>query len=240
MPEPWRADKVDLVEMRGEVYSPMEKFQELNARLNEAGDKPFANGATPRPVRQGPARHRLPPVHMGVDGIGILEGYSAVPASPGVRPAEDLGPAHLPAQPGGRRPGGVGTSSPARREPVLRRARGEAFELDEIRLQGRLGSTARAPRWAIACKYAPRRRLEHQAGEQGGRRPHRPGRAVRAGEPVRWPKQRGEFAALHNQEVVKAKGVLIGDTVVLRKAGDGIPGIPDRWPTSGTAASGSS
>ena len=98
-------------------------------------------------------------------------------------------------------------------------------KVDEIPLQGRLGSTSRAPRWAIAWKYPPEEvntklvDIRVGVGRTGRVTPY----AVV--EPVTVAGSEVEFATLHNQEVVKAKGVLIGDTVVLRKAGDVIPEI---------------
>lgn len=102
---------------------------------------------------------------------------------------------------------------------------GVVVKLDEIPLQGRLGSTSRAPRWAIAYKYAPEevnsRLVDIRVGVG------RTGRVTPYAqvEPVTVAGSEVEFATLHNQDVVKAKGVLIGDTVVLRKAGDVIPEI---------------
>ncbi|MFD8021719.1 NAD-dependent DNA ligase LigA, partial [Streptomyces lavendulae] len=102
---------------------------------------------------------------------------------------------------------------------------GVVVKLDEIALQGRLGSTARAPRWAIAWKYAPEEvnskliDIKVGVGRTGRVTPYA------QVEPVTVAGSEVEFATLHNQEVVKAKGVLIGDTVVLRKAGDVIPEI---------------
>lgn len=102
---------------------------------------------------------------------------------------------------------------------------GIVVKVDEIPLQGRLGSTARAPRWAIAWKYAPEEvntklvDIRVGVGRTGRVTPY----AVV--EPVTVAGSEVEFATLHNQDVVKAKGVLIGDTVVLRKAGDVIPEI---------------
>jgi DNA ligase (NAD+) len=102
---------------------------------------------------------------------------------------------------------------------------GVVVKLDEIRLQGRLGSTARAPRWAIAWKYAPEEvntklvNIRVGVGRTGRVTPYA------QVEPVTVAGSEVEFATLHNQDVVKAKGVLIGDTVVLRKAGDVIPEI---------------
>jgi len=102
---------------------------------------------------------------------------------------------------------------------------GVVVKLDELRLQGRLGSTARAPRWAIAYKYAPEEvntkliDIKVGVGRTGRITPYA------QVEPVTVAGSEVEFATLHNQEVVKAKGVLIGDTVVIRKAGDVIPEI---------------
>jgi DNA ligase (NAD+) len=233
IPERLTGDRVpDLVEIRGEVYFPMEKFEELNRRLVEAGDKPFAN---PRNAAAGSLRQKDPrvtatrPLHMVVHGIGVLEGYSGL-----TRLSEAYGLLKewgLPTSPYNR---AVGTLAEVHefisyygenRHSVVHEIDGVVVKLDEIRLQGRLGSTARAPRWAIAYKYAPEEvntklvDIKVGVGRTGRVTPYA------QVEPVTVAGSEVEFATLHNQEVVKAKGVLIGDTVVLRKAGDVIPEI---------------
>jgi DNA ligase (NAD+) len=233
IPERLTGDKVpDLVEIRGEVYFPMEKFDELNKRLTEAGDKPFAN---PRNAAAGSLRQKDPrvtatrPLHMVVHGIGVLEGYPGLtrlseaydllktwglPTSPHNRAVETLAEVHEFIAYYGEN-----------RHSVEHEIDGVVVKLDEIRLQGRLGSTARAPRWAIAYKYAPEEvntkliDIKVGVGRTGRVTPYA------QVEPVTVAGSEVEFATLHNQEVVKAKGVLIGDTVVLRKAGDVIPEI---------------
>ncbi|MER6537678.1 NAD-dependent DNA ligase LigA [Streptomyces sp900105755] len=222
----------DLVEIRGEVYFPMEKFAELNERLVAAGDKPFAN---PRNAAAGSLRQKDPrvtasrPLHMVVHGIGALAGFEGLnrlseaydllktwglPTSPHNRVVDDLdGVREFIAYYG------------ENRHSVEHEIDGVVVKLDEIRLQGRLGSTARAPRWAIAYKYAPEEvntkliDIKVGVGRTGRVTPYA------QVEPVTVAGSEVEFATLHNQEVVKAKGVLIGDTVVLRKAGDVIPEI---------------
>ncbi len=220
-----------LVEVRGEVFFPMERFEELNARLVEAGDKPFAN---PRNAAAGSLRQKDPkvtasrPLHMVVHGIGAREGFGAdrlsraygqlrgwgLPVSPHVRVVDGLdGVKEFIAEYG------------ERRHSVEHEIDGVVVKLDEIPLQGRLGSTSRAPRWAIAWKFPPQEvntklvDIRVGVGRTGRVTPY----AVV--EPVTVAGSEVEFATLHNQEVVKAKGVLIGDTVVLRKAGDVIPEI---------------
>lgn len=221
-----------LVEIRGEVYFPMEKFEELNARLVEAGDKPFAN---PRNAAAGSLRQKDPrvtasrPLHMVVHGIGALEGYEGLTRL--FEAYELLKTWGLPTSPHNKV---VGDLDGVRqfiayygenRHSVAHEIDGVVVKLDEIRLQGRLGSTARAPRWAIAYKYAPEevntRLIDIKVGVG------RTGRVTPYAqvEPVTVAGSEVEFATLHNQDVVKAKGVLIGDTVVLRKAGDVIPEI---------------
>ncbi|WP_405863553.1 NAD-dependent DNA ligase LigA [Streptomyces sp. NBC_01515] len=233
IPDRLTGDRVpDLVEIRGEVYFPMEKFEELNARLVEAGDKPFAN---PRNAAAGSLRQKDPrvtatrPLHMVVHGIGALEGFDALTR---LSEAYDL-----------LKTWGLPTSSYNRvvddldgvrefiryygenRHSVAHEIDGVVVKLDEIPLQGRLGSTSRAPRWAIAWKYAPEEvntklvNIRVGVGRTGRVTPYA------QVEPVTVAGSEVEFATLHNQEVVKAKGVLIGDTVVLRKAGDVIPEI---------------
>ncbi len=221
----------ELVEIRGEVYFPGEKFEELNARLVEGGDKPFAN---PRNAAAGSLRQKDPritatrPLRMVVHGIGAREGFDIDCQSHGYELLHEWG---LPTA----RYNKVVDSLAAVREfiayygehrhDVEHEIDGVVVKVDEIPLQGRLGSTSRAPRWAIAWKYAPEEvntklvDIRVGVGRTGRVTPY----AVV--EPVTVAGSEVEFATLHNQEVVKKKGVLIGDTVVLRKAGDVIPEI---------------
>ncbi|WP_033321015.1 NAD-dependent DNA ligase LigA [Streptomyces yerevanensis] len=233
IPDRLRGDRIpDLVEIRGEVYFPMEKFQELNARLVEAGDKPFAN---PRNAAAGSLRQKDPrvtatrPLHMVVHGIGAREGFDGLdrlsqaydllrewglPTTPYSKVVDDLDGVREFIEYYGEN-----------RHSVQHEIDGVVVKLDEIPLQGRLGSTSRAPRWAIAWKYAPEEvntklvNIRVGVGRTGRVTPYA------QVEPVTVAGSEVEFATLHNQDVVKAKGVLIGDTVVLRKAGDVIPEI---------------
>ncbi|MEU5368497.1 NAD-dependent DNA ligase LigA [Streptomyces sp. NPDC005951] len=220
-----------LVEIRGEVFFPMEGFEELNARLVAADDKPFAN---PRNAAAGSLRQKDPkvtatrPLHMVVHGIGAHEGLSIDRLSQ----AYDL--LHAWGLPTAQHNKVVDSLAGVRefiayfgehRHSVEHEIDGVVVKLDEIPLQGRLGSTSRAPRWAIAWKYAPEEvntklvNIRVGVGRTGRVTPYA------QVEPVEVAGSEVEFATLHNQNVVKAKGVLIGDTVVLRKAGDVIPEI---------------
>lgn len=220
-----------LVEIRGEVFFPMERFTELNTRLVAEGKAPFAN---PRNAAAGSLRQKDPkvtasrPLHMLVHGIGALEGMTLERLSE----AYDLLAAWgLPTNEHNRvvdslegvrqfiKDAGSG------RRGLAHEIDGAVVKLDQIALQGRLGSTSRAPRWAIAWKFPPEevnsKLLDIRVGVG------RTGRVTPYAvvEPVTVAGSEVEFATLHNQEVVRAKGVLIGDTVVLRKAGDVIPEI---------------
>ncbi|NGO69116.1 NAD-dependent DNA ligase LigA [Streptomyces boncukensis] len=235
IPERLGGERVpELVEVRGEVFFPMERFEELNARLVQDGEKPFAN---PRNAAAGSLRQKDPrvtatrPLHMVVHGIGAREGFEAADFDR-LSHAYDL-----------LREWGLPTSTHNRvvdglqgvrdfiayygehRHSVEHEIDGVVVKLDEIPLQGRLGSTSRAPRWAIAWKYAPEEVNTKLADIRVG--VGRTGRVTPYAvvEPVTVAGSEVEFATLHNQEVVKSKGVLIGDTVVLRKAGDVIPEI---------------
>ncbi|MFE9095394.1 NAD-dependent DNA ligase LigA [Streptomyces sp. NPDC007264] len=222
----------ELVEIRGEVYFPMEEFEELNARLVAGGDKPFAN---PRNAAAGSLRQKDPritatrPLHMVVHGVGALEGFDGA-----ARLSETYDLLHSWGLPTARHNRVVDDLAGVRefiahygehRHSVEHEIDGVVVKLDEIPLQGRLGSTSRAPRWAIAYKYAPEEvnttlvNIRVGVGRTGRVTPYA------QVEPVTVAGSEVEFATLHNQDVVKAKGVLIGDTVVLRKAGDVIPEI---------------
>lgn len=233
IPDRLKGDRIpDLVEIRGEVYFPMEKFEELNARLVGAGDKPFAN---PRNAAAGSLRQKDPrvtatrPLHMVVHGIGALSGSDGM-----TRLSEAYDLLETWGLPTARHNKVVDDLDGVRefiayfgenRHSVEHEIDGVVVKLDEIPLQGRLGSTSRAPRWAIAYKYAPEEvntkliNIRVGVGRTGRVTPYA------QVEPVTVAGSEVEFATLHNQDVVKLKGVLIGDTVVLRKAGDVIPEI---------------
>ncbi|MEU8508635.1 NAD-dependent DNA ligase LigA [Streptomyces brevispora] len=232
IPHRLKGDRIPaLVEVRGEVFFPMEGFEALNARLVEAQDKPFAN---PRNAAAGSLRQKDPkvtagrPLHMVVHGIGAREGFDIDCLSHAYELLREWG---LPTAKHNR----VVDSLDGVREfiayfgenrhSVEHEIDGVVVKLDEIPLQGRLGSTSRAPRWAIAWKYAPEEvntklvNIRVGVGRTGRVTPYA------QVEPVEVAGSEVEFATLHNQNVVRSKGVLIGDTVVLRKAGDVIPEI---------------
>ncbi|MFE4859485.1 NAD-dependent DNA ligase LigA [Streptomyces sp. NPDC056670] len=233
IPTRLKGDRVpDLVEIRGEVYFPMEAFEGLNARLVEAGDKPFAN---PRNAAAGSLRQKDPkvtatrPLHMVVHGIGARAGFDIDRLSQAYDLLREWG---LPTAQHNKVVNSleevrefIAYMGENRHSVVEHEIDGVVVKLDEIPLQGRLGSTARAPRWAIAWKYAPEEvntkliNIRVGVGRTGRVTPYA------QVEPVTVAGSEVEFATLHNQDVVKAKGVLIGDTVVLRKAGDVIPEI---------------
>ncbi|GHF12765.1 DNA ligase 1 [Streptomyces morookaense] len=234
IPDRLKGDRIPaLVEVRGEVYFPMEKFEELNARLVEAGKPPFAN---PRNAAAGSLRQKDPritatrPLHMVVHGVGARRGFDIDCQSHAYELLREWGlptAAHAKVIDSldGVRKFIAHYGNPDVRHSMEHEIDGVVVKLDEIPLQGRLGSTSRAPRWAIAWKYPPEEvntklvDIRVGVGRTGRVTPY----AVV--EPVTVAGSEVEFATLHNQEVVKAKGVLIGDTVVLRKAGDVIPEI---------------
>ncbi|AKH85009.1 NAD-dependent DNA ligase LigA [Streptomyces sp. CNQ-509] len=232
IPHRLRGENVpDLVEIRGEVYFSLADFQKLNEDLVAEGKPPFAN---PRNSAAGSLRQKNPqvsasrPLHMVVHGIGALEGARFDRLSGAYDLLKEWG---LPTSPYTKVVDGIDgvrafiSRYGERRHDVAYEFDGVVVKLDEIALQGRLGSTSRAPRWAIAWKFPPEEvntklvDIRVGVGRTGRVTPY----AVV--EPVTVAGSEVEFATLHNQDVVKAKGVLIGDTVALRKAGDVIPEI---------------
>ncbi|MGR2751531.1 NAD-dependent DNA ligase LigA [Agromyces arachidis] len=230
----------ELVEVRGEVFFPTEAFAELNARQTASGEREFAN---PRNAASGSLRQksegknaaqlelmraRLAGLKMLVHGIGAWpdppvasqsEVYAllaqwGLPTSPRYRVVETIdGVQEFVAYYG------------EHRHAVEHEIDGVVVKVDELALHAELGATSRAPRWAIAYKYPPEQvntkllDIVVSVGRTGRATPY----AVM--EPVRVAGSVVRQATLHNQEVVKSKGVLIGDTVVLRKAGDVIPEV---------------
>lgn len=219
------------VEIRGEVYFPTEAFEEFNAAWAEAGNNPFAN---PRNAAAGTLRMKdvsvtaSRPLSMVCHGLGYRKGFTperqseayaalkawGLPTSDRAKVVPDLK--------------GVEdfiTYYGEHRHDVEHDIDGVVVKVDQVALQGRLGSTSRAPRWAIAFKYPPEEvntRLLDIRVNVG-----RTGRVTPYGvmEPAKVAGSTVEMATLHNQYEVKRKGVLIGDMVVLRKAGDVIPEI---------------
>ncbi|WP_131103776.1 NAD-dependent DNA ligase LigA [Ornithinimicrobium sufpigmenti] len=220
-----------LVEVRGEVFLPVSAFEEINAALVEAGKAPYAN---PRNTAAGSLRQKDPRItaqrglRMLVHGIGAREGFEITRQS---QAYELLAAWGLPVS---DRATVLSSMDQVRdyatyygehRHDVEHELDGVVVKVDEVAVQRRLGSTSRAPRWAIAYKYPPEEvttKLLDIRVDVG-----RTGRVTPWGlmEPVLVAGSTVERATLHNQYEVERKGVLIGDTVVLRKAGDVIPEI---------------
>ncbi len=221
----------DLLEVRGEVYFPAAAFADLNASLVEQGKPPFAN---PRNTAAGSLRQKDPRVTASrglalvVHGVGAANGFTAETQSGAYERLAELG---LPVSPHARVVDDLdGVREFVRhwgehRHDIEHEIDGVVVKVDSFALQRRLGSTSRAPRWAIAFKYPPEEvttKLLDIRVNVG-----RTGRVTPYGvmEPVQVSGSTVEQATLHNQDEVRRKGVLIGDTVVLRKAGDVIPEI---------------
>ena len=219
------------IEIRGEVFFPVEAFAELNASLVEAGKPPFAN---PRNAAAGSLRQKDPrvtatrPLRMLVHGIGAREGFAMERQSQSYDVLRDWG---LPVSTHYQVLDDVAAVQAyidhygEHRHSVEHELDGIVIKIDEVEVQRALGSTSRAPRWAIAYKYPPEEvttKLLDIRVNVG-----RTGRVTPFGvmKPVRVAGSTVEMATLHNAFEVVRKGVLIGDTVVLRKAGDVIPEI---------------
>jgi DNA ligase (NAD+) len=219
------------VEVRGEVFFPTQAFEEFNEAWAEAGNTPFAN---PRNAAAGSLRMKDAsvtagrPLSMVCHGLGYREGFTPTRQSDAYAAMRDWG------MPTSDRAKVLDSLDSVRefiehygehRHDVEHDIDGVVVKVDQIDLQRRLGSTSRAPRWAIAFKYPPEEvntRLLDIRVNVG-----RTGRVTPYGvmEPIRVAGSTVEMATLHNQHEVKRKGVLVGDMVVLRKAGDVIPEI---------------
>jgi DNA ligase (NAD+) len=240
------------LEVRGEVFMPVEAFGKLNESLLDAGKAAFAN---PRNSAAGSLRQKDPRITASraldaiMHGIGRVEGSAGDEGITGdaAGPGEE---GHLEGAPDSQsgwyerlREWGLPVSNLYKVVPDMDGVReyiayyaehrhdtpyeidGVVVKLDQIALQRQLGSTSRAPRWAIAFKYPPEevttRLLDIQVnvGRTGRVTPF----AVM--EPVKVSGSTVDRATLHNADEVKRKGVLIGDMVILRKAGDVIPEV---------------
>jgi DNA ligase (NAD+) len=222
----------ELIEVRGEVFLPVEAFERLNVAMTEAGKPVFAN---PRNAAAGSLRQKDPRITatralgMVCHGIGERKGFEpkaqshaydalaawGLPTSTQVRVLPTLKDVEQ----------YITNAGDQRHTIVPYEIDGVVIKVDDVSLQRRLGSTSRAPRWAIAFKYPPEEvnakllSIEVNTG--------RTGRVTPFGvmEPTRVAGSTVERATLHNAHEVKRKDVRPGDTVVLRKAGDVIPEI---------------
>jgi DNA ligase (NAD+) len=226
------AEVPDVIEVRGEVYFPLTEFASLNARLVAEGKAPYAN---PRNTASGSLRQKDPRItasrklEMVVHGVGHVEGGPKVERQS--QWYEYLRQWGLPTSARAKVVSSLAEVSEyiehygEHRHDVEHEIDGVVVKVDSLSMQRQLGSTSRAPRWAIAFKYPPEEvntKLLDILVNVG-----RTGRVTPFGrmEPVTVAGSVVEMATLHNASEVVRKGVLIGDTVVLRKAGDVIPEI---------------
>jgi len=220
-----------VLEVRGEVFFRVADFEDLNAGLVAEGKPPFAN---PRNSAAGSLRQKNPAVtarrklRMICHGIGKTEGFSPKTLHDAYRALQAWG---LPVSDHTARVQGIDAVTEhiaywgEHRHDVEHEIDGVVVKVDEIALQRRLGSTSRAPRWAIAYKYPPEEAttklldIKVNVGRTGRVTP------FAFMEPVKVAGSTVSQATLHNASEVVRKGVLIGDTVVIRKAGDVIPEV---------------
>jgi DNA ligase (NAD+) len=223
----------DVIEVRGEVFLPVAAFGELNERLESAGRPPFAN---PRNSAAGSLRQKDPRItaqrelDLILHGVGAVEGLAdppqtqsgwyqrlrewGLPVSDRFRVVDELDQVR----------DYISFYAEHRHDPAYE-IDGVVVKIDQLSLQRALGATSRAPRWAIAYKYPPEEvttrllDIRVNVGRTGRVTPY----AVM--EPAKVSGSTVVNATLHNVDEIARKGVLIGDMVVLRKAGDVIPEV---------------
>ena len=224
-------DPPALLEVRGEVYYPVDAFEEMNAAREEAGEPRFAN---PRNAASGALRQKDPrvtarrPLSMICHGMGAVEGLGVSSHSQFLALLDQAG---LPIAPESRT---VDTPDEVhdyidywrehRHDPPYE-IDGVVVKVDDHAQQRQLGSTSRAPRWAIAFKYPPEERetrlldVTVNVGRTGKVTPF-----ARL-EPVLVAGSTISTATLHNEDQAAIKDVRPGDVVIVRKAGDVIPEV---------------
>ena len=220
------------IEIRGEVYMARKGFDALNRAQFEAGGKPFANprNAAAGSLRQlDPGVTRLRPLTLYCYGVGSVTGADL----PGTQFEllawlRNMG---CRVSPESRRVTGLAEAQAYYRALAARRASldydidGVVFKVDRLDWQGLLGQVARAPRWAVAWKFPPEERetqvlaIEVQVGRTGALTP------VARLEPVLVGGVTVTNATLHNADEIARKDVRVGDTVIVRRAGDVIPEV---------------
>lgn len=220
-----------LLEVRGEVFFRLSDFEALNASLVEQGKAPFAN---PRNSAAGSLRQKNPAVtarrRLGMicHGFGRMEGFEPLTQSVAYDALAAWGlpvSSHTVVAHGADEVVERMKYWGAHRHDVEHEIDGLVVKVDRMALHRRLGNTSRAPRWAIAFKYPPEEAtttlldIRVNVGRTGRVTP------FAFMEPVLVAGSTVSLATLHNASEVKRKGVLIGDTVVIRKAGEVIPEV---------------
>jgi DNA ligase (NAD+) len=221
----------ELLEVRGEVFFTLEGFAQVNEAQVAAGDRPFAN---PRNAASGSLRQKDPritasrPMQMIVHGFGARKGFNPSSQSEAYEMMAAWG---LPVSKRWKRVDDLAgvrayiDDLAEKRHKIEHEIDGVVVKVDEMSIQRRLGSTSKAPRWAIAFKYPPEEAMTKlldvwvNVGRTGRVTPF----AVL--EPVNVGGVTVARATLHNAQEVERKGVLIGDTVVIRRAGEVIPEV---------------
>ena len=219
------------LEVRGEVFFPLKEFDEFNDSLAESGKPRFAN---PRNAAAGSLRQKDPkitaarPLDVVVHGIGAATGISFEKQSTAYELLKGWG------LPTSSRYKVVNSRAEVlefinqyekNRHSVEHEIDGVVIKVNEIEIQNRLGTTSRAPKWAIAYKYPPEQvstkllDIRVSVGRTGRVTP------FAFMEPVKVAGSTVTNATLHNAQEIIRKGVLIGDTVLIRKAGDVIPEV---------------
>ena len=219
------------LEVRGEVFFPLKAFDELNDLLEESGKPRFAN---PRNAAAGSLRQKDPkitatrPLDVVVHGIGAASGVSFEKQSTAYELLKGWG------LPTSGRYKVVNSRSEVsnfiseyekNRHNVEHEIDGVVVKVNEISVQNKLGTTSRAPKWAIAFKYPPEEvstkllDIRVSVGRTGRVTP------FAFMEPVKVAGSTVTNATLHNAQEIIRKGLLIGDTVLIRKAGDVIPEV---------------
>jgi len=220
-----------LIEVRGEVFLPVAAFNQLNEELEEAGKPLFAN---PRNCAAGSLRQKDPRITAAraldvvVHGIGAREGISFDSQSDAYAKLKALGlptSARFKVCQSRAQVLAFIENYNLHRHDVEHEIDGVVIKVDSLVEQEKLGFTSRAPKWAIAYKYPPEEvttkllDIRVSVGRTGRVTP------FAFMEPVKVAGSRVTNATLHNQEEIERKGVLIGDVVIIRKAGDVIPEV---------------